>query len=58
MYEIIQFGKKSWTNMPFHYILSSSSTALVTTFNPFGTDPNDEKNMLWMTKSDSKHILE
>ena len=26
--KIIQFGKKSWTNMSFHYILPSPSTAL------------------------------
>ena len=27
--EIIQFGKKLWTNMPFHYIVPSPSTALI-----------------------------
>ena len=29
MEEIIQFGKKSLTNMPFHYIVPSPSTNLV-----------------------------
>ena len=27
--KIIQFGKKSWTNMPFHYIVPNPSTALI-----------------------------
>ena len=26
--KIIQFGKKSWSNMPFHYRVPSPSTAL------------------------------